>query len=75
MRKYPNDGAPSQSTNGHPAPPINDTDHLVPHANRLLAFAGRAAWKGIRLLAGIVILIPRWFVRANRRPRHIDPNR
>ena len=66
---------PAQSTN-HPARPISNTDHLVPHANRLLALAGRAAWKGIRLLAGIAIRIPRWFVRANRRsPKHIDPNR
>jgi len=62
--------------------PINNTDHLIPLANRLLATAGRVAWQGIRLMAGIVVRIPRWFMRANgrrddasRRPRWRHPVR
>jgi hypothetical protein len=74
MPKSQDNNHPTRPADNHPARSINDTDHLVPQANRLLAVAGRAAWKGIRLLAGIVIRIPHLFVRANRRPRHIDPN-
>jgi len=45
---------------------INETDHLVPHANRLLVGAGKAAWWMVKVLGGVVIRIPGWFVRSNK---------
>lgn len=44
-----------------------DTDHLVPHANRLLGTALKGAWVMTKFIAGVVIRIPGWFVRAARR--------
>ena len=57
----------SQKTADRPVRPAHETDHLVPHANRLLVGAGKGAWWMVRLLAGIAIRIPGWFVRTNRR--------
>jgi len=50
-----------------PVRSIGDTEHLVPHANRLLARAGKGAWWMVKFLVGAAIRIPGWFVRANRR--------
>ncbi|HEV9036378.1 MAG TPA: hypothetical protein VGQ51_07160 [Puia sp.] len=47
-----------------------DADHLVPGANRLLSIAAKTAWRATKLIAGIVIRIPGWFVHANK--RHIS---
>ena len=47
--------------------PVRNTDDLVPHANRLLSMAAKGAWTMTRILAGIAIRIPGWFVRMNRR--------
>ncbi|MBS1662424.1 MAG: hypothetical protein JST68_15375 [Bacteroidetes bacterium] len=58
----------SQDINHRPVRSVNNTEHLVAPANRLLGMAARAAWKGFKLLGGIIIRIPGWFVRANRRP-------
>ena len=46
---------------------INKTEHLVPHANRLLVGAARGAWVVTKFLVRVAIRIPGWFVRANRR--------
>ena len=46
---------------------LQNTDHLVPHANRLLTIAGKAAWGMTKLLVGVAIRIPGWFIRANKR--------
>jgi len=69
-RTTPKYDMPDTSNNGHPARSINDSNHLVRPANRLLGMAARATWKGIRLMAGIALLIPRWFVRINKRPHY-----
>jgi hypothetical protein len=47
-----------------PARPTNDP---IPVANRLLLFAARAGWSGIKLIAKTVVRIPGLFVRLNTR--------
>jgi hypothetical protein len=51
-----------------PVRSINNTEHLVPVANRLLVKAGKGAWWMIKFLVGAAVRIPGWFLKANRRP-------
>lgn len=54
----------------HPARPRKEpknTDHLVPHANNLLKIAGKAAWGMTKLLVGVAVRIPGWFVRETKK--------
>lgn len=46
---------------------IDETDHLVPHANRLLVLAAKGAWRVTKFVAGVAIRIPGLFVRLNER--------
>ena len=48
-----------------PARSLHETDHLVPHANRLLRTAGRMAWGMVKLFGWVAVRIPGLFVRAN----------
>jgi len=56
------------------SPPARHKDDLVPHANRLLSMAARGAWAMTKLLVGIAIRIPGWFVRLNRRNNSAQPS-
>ena len=43
------------------------SDHLIPHANRLLVMTAKGTWHAFKFLGGVAIRIPGWFVRANKR--------
>ncbi|HET6252951.1 MAG TPA: hypothetical protein VFE32_02690 [Puia sp.] len=57
----------SKETKRRSGEPVNETDHLTLHANRLLVIAGRGAWRMAKFLVGVAVRIPGWFVRMNRR--------
>jgi len=59
-------GSPSNPPPTRKGDPTSQTDHLIPHANHLLATALKYAWHSGKFLVKVAIRIPGWFVRATR---------